>query len=106
MAAHKPRTAQQTYYALLASLDGISRLFGGSTVSGDEESITVEVRGFSPRTYSVEKADGTLLVTVGRDTYRTYVEEPIAFLLDHTSRNDAFKDIHEQVADYAERELG
>lgn len=91
--------------ALYDTLEGISRLFGDSTVTYAEDEITIEVTGFRSRTYSIDKDDGTLTVTTGRETYRTFIEEPIAFLLDHTSWNDAFKDAYEQVADYTERSL-
>jgi hypothetical protein len=120
MAARKPVTKRGPVSpmvrmnALYDTLDGISRLFGGSTVTYEEGEITITVPYRSPRTYSIEKDDGTLLVSqdVGTkarprvETYSTYIEEPVAFLLEHTSRNDVFKDVYQNVADYADRELG
>lgn len=121
MAARKPVSAKKKgpvspmvrMNALYDALAGISRLFGGSTVTYEEGEIVVKIPHFEERRYSIEKDDGTLLVTYEQgtrarprmETSRTYIEEPIAFLLDHTSRNDAFKDAYDRVSEYAMREL-
>lgn len=111
--AKKPNV-DQTYNALWDTLTGLSHLFGGSVISGTTSDITISIPGLGDRTYTVDKNDGTLLVTHSmsvrrggpkKETHRTYIEEPIAFLLEYTSPNDNFKDVHGNIEDYASREL-
>jgi len=110
----KKPNVDQTYNALYDTLTSLSRLFGGSVISGTTSDITISIPGFGDRTYTVDKNDGTLLVTTEeytrkgtprRETHRTYIEEPIAFLLEYTSTNDNFKDVWERIEEYASREL-
>ena len=98
--------------ALYDTLSGISRLFGGSTVSMEEGGIVVSVSGFDDRGYRLDR-DGTLVVTrnVGTktrprlDSSRTHIEEPIAFLIEYTSPNEVFNEVHENVERYVEKDL-
>jgi hypothetical protein len=99
--------------ALYEALDSLSRLFGNVKVSFEDGEIVVVAPYYGTRTYSVDADDGTLLVTedVGTpkrrkiETRRTFIEEPIALLLELSSPNDAFKDAYSDVSEYAERTL-
>lgn len=97
--------------ALFDTLSGISRLFGGSTVEYEESEIRVKIPGFSTQTYTMEGNDLIVTTDYGTPkrpdivTERTYIESPIAFLLEHTSPNDNFKDVYMNIEEFAEREL-
>jgi hypothetical protein len=66
-----------------------------------KEGIYVEVAGFGTRVYTLSGSDLLLTLDVGTpkrprvETYRVDWEEPVAFLLEHTSRHDNFKDATE-----------
>jgi hypothetical protein len=121
--------------ALALTLGNISDLFGGSEVTlgpnngfgpntlltllGDprpmevlmKEGIHVKVPGFGTRVYTMEGNDLIVTSDYGTPkhpdivTERTYIESPIAFLLEHTSPNDNFKDVYMNIEEFAEREL-
>ena len=120
MAVKKPAAKKKTASAaarrmkmdaLALTLGNISALFGGSTVSLGEDGIYVTVPGFGTRIYTMVGND--FVVTYDNGTpkrpdvvsERTYIEEPIAFLLEYTSPNDNFKDVYGNIVDFAEREL-
>jgi hypothetical protein len=115
MAARKPAarkpvkkglTADQKFNALCETLSSISHLFGGSTISVDpDEARTVHIHISDDRhTYVYEvDASGRVFAVEDGEMRPTMTEEPIALVLDRTSRNDAFKDVHDNVVDYADR---
>lgn len=109
-ARRKPITPDQKFNALYDALSGISRLFGGSTVSGDENTIRIEIPGQTPAVYAIG-ADGSVLVAQNVGTTKrpkmemrpTMIEEPLALLLEYTAPNDGFNDAYGNVVDYAAR---
>ena len=121
MAARKPATKPKSTrspaartQALYEALASLSRLFRGVEVSFEDGEIVLVAPYYGKRTYRIDKDDRTVLVTedVGTpkrprfETRRTFIEEPVALLLELSSPNDVFKDSHERVEEYAEREIG
>jgi hypothetical protein len=134
-AAKKKKTASPAarMQALALTLGSISDLFGGSEVTlggqfaprtlltylgdpGPSEAlkkggIHVKVPGFGTRIYTMEGNDLIVTSDYGTPkhpdvvTERTYIESPIAFLLEYTSPNDGFKDAYGNIEDFAERHL-